>query len=379
MNRNARRLCAATVALAGLTVAPTGPATADDAALAIVAEFTPPDGELNAVLVALADGSINGDIPPLAVGQVVPAPVSTGYVNTAEDLPGFDVTAKPQGQAEIAAFVERLRVRGEVPHAVYRVFSLPDVVAGDPTHPDLPVDTQPVDDLREGEGPLSSSIVVPGCVTPELVGAVIGADARISTTTVFTTLPRSSLGCDHDPGAIVGNATGTDEPATGTGWTPAGGLGCVSRKQNRTAWYDPCSWWYHRSDDGNGQRDTYGLDQYGTGKSKTGWTLDLLEVRSWRKTGTPDQDWLDWSPRADSDAGNCRSETVGVSVYGATLENTSQHCDVWDIDKGEEPADFANDWDGSAKQKERDTASMIATNVPNGYVPTDYVRFDYYA
>ncbi len=138
----------------------------------------------------------------------------------------------------------------------------------------------------------------------------------------------------------------------------------------------PCYKWFHRTNDGDGNRDTYALTQYGTGKSKSVWDLDSLEVQSWREKGTPDQDWEDWSPKSDQDAGHCTTTMVGVNINAAYIEQSGTVCEQWDIAKGQEPADFANRWRGTVNRHERETAMFIATSVPNGYVPHDIVDYD---
>ncbi len=362
------------------------PATAetDEVAQDLLARYTPPDGNLDPLMAALAAGTITTDVPPLAPGELVPQAVPTGYVIQSSELGGFDVTNTPEGQAEILAFTNRLRERGEPTAARihYRVFSLPGISTVQNPRDLVPGDTALIDSLFEDGGPLGSSLVVPGCATIELVGAVELENNSIYVKTLLSSAPNVPSAQSSQPGCDIQNpleVMGVDGPGDTDEWTPAGGLGCLERKQNNTAWFDPCSWWYHRTDDGIADRDTFGLEQYGTGKSKGVWTLDILEVQSWRKSGTADQDWVAWNPRADIDQGNCTTTTVGVNVNSAYLEQSAQICDKWDVDKKDEPADFANRWRGNAHRSERDTAMIIATSVPNGHSPHDYVDFDYYA
>lgn len=58
---------------------------------------------------------------------------------------------------------------------------------------------------------------------------------------------------------------------------------------------------------------------------------------------------------------------------------TQQHCELWDIDKGEEAADFANWWRGHVRRKERETAAFTLTRLENGDLPIVTLDFDYYA
>lgn len=389
MRNRLRARCGATAVVVTLSILHPIHATATDTtASGILARFTPPDGQLGPLLSALAAGRVATHVPPLATGQVVPASVANGFVIQASELDGFDVTNTVEGQAEIAAYVLRLQERGQSIPAGLSVFSLPSVQkhgAGIPDADDignLPIDTGPVDSLHEGDGPLGSVLVLPGCAAkPDLVGAVVEG-TRVIATTMFAATPTSSTAlantCDvPQPSRMVG-LPGDNPTYDSDAWGPAGGT-CWSRKQNNTAWYDPCYQFYHRTNDGESSRDTYALTQWGTGKSKSVWDLDSLEVRSWREKNTPDQQWKDWSPRSDQDAGHCTTTTVGVNVNAAYIEQSANICDQWDIDKGEAPASFANTWRGSTNRHEREAASFIATSVPNGYAPHDIVRYDYYA
>lgn len=220
-------------------------------------------------------------------------------------------------------------------------------IAGDPTHA-APAGTDTVTDAYDGV--LGDVLILPAGVG---VGAVAAAweDGMLKVTTLLETTPFGSTL------APVTNTVADAGPGQAQ-WDPAGGLGCMRRKSNNTAWYDPCQWWYELAKDGNGSRRTWGLEHYGTAKS---------------------QDWVDWSPRSDDDAGHCTTTTVGVNVNSAYLEQSAQHCEQWDIDKGSEPADFANTWKGRVNRHEREVAAIVSTNTPNGYTPTDYVRYDYYA
>lgn len=376
--------------LAALTVLHPIHATASDTTTSdILARVTPPDGQLDPVLSALAAGRITTHIPPLAAGQIAPDPVVNGYVLLGSDLDGFDITHTPQGQAEIAAFVDRLRARGEAAAVdAFLVFSLPDVKgeidrgSGSIDPNDVPIDAGAVNALTDGDGgPLSSAVVVPACAPrPELVGAVLSAAGELMVKTTIQTAANvgtMNVPCDiPQPTRSVNSAN--DPTYDSDAWTPAGGF-CWERKQNNTAWFDPCHKWFHRTDDGNPYRSTYALTQYGTGKSKGIYELDELEVQSWRKTGTPDQDWEDWSPRSDMEVGHCETKTVGVNVAAAYIEKSATLCETWDIHKGEDPADFATRWRGDVSRSERETAMFIATSVPNGYAPHDIVDYDYYA
>lgn len=243
-------------------------------------------------------------------------------------------------------------------------------IQADPTHA-APVGTDTLASTIEGDDGVGSVLVLPTATAVDYVGAAWD-EGMVKVTNTLETTPAGSLA------PTVG--TIAQDPSEGSQqWRPAGGLGCTSRKQNDTAWYDTCTWWYELAKDGNSARQTWALEQYGTGKSKRCCHLKSLYLDSDRKKGSPDQDWLRWSPTADSDYGNCATDTVGVNVNSFYVEHSETHCEKWDIDKGEQPASFENAWRGSVGQSERSTASLIATNTPNNYLPTDVVSFDYYA
>lgn len=318
------------------------------------------------------------DPPAPAIGETAPPSVGRGYVVTGEDLPRFDITSTAAAQRVLAEFLARIAASEgtSVPRDGFQVFTMPkidDAISGgpvvdDPAHA-LPVGTDAVAPLIEDEGGTGSFVILPAGTTVSYVGAAWD-EGVLKVTTVLETTPAAA--------ALTGTLT-EDGPGDSRSWSPAGGLGCTSRKQNDTAWFDTCSWWYELYDDGNRDRQTWALEQYGTGRSKGCCKLKSLHVTSWRAKGSADQDWVRWSPTADTTLPNCSTDTVGVTVNNAYLEHSTTHCEQWDIDKAEEPAGFDNAWRGSVGGSERNTAMLIATNTPNSYVPTDYVSFDYYA
>ncbi|HEX8770049.1 MAG TPA: hypothetical protein VF711_04700, partial [Acidimicrobiales bacterium] len=158
--------------------------------------------------------------------------------------------------------------------------------------------------VTEGDNGIGDVLVLPTGATVELVGAAWD-EGMLRVTTVLSA---------HPTLAAIGHSL-PQQPAQsdelGEQWRPAGGFGCVSRKSNNTAWYDPCSFFYEHSADGNNDRQTWGLVQFGTGKSKGTWLLRNLEVRSWPVKDTASQAWMNWAPGADTDAGNCVTTTAG--------------------------------------------------------------------
>jgi hypothetical protein len=102
-------------------------------------------------------------------------------------------------------------------------------------------------------------------------------------------------------------------------------------------------------EDGDPNRDIFGSEMWGTGKSKGFWRLSELEVQSWPANG---QAWERWDPGADTRS-NCESVTVGVTVQGAGLSMTKQRCELWDIEKGAPGGELANRWKGDVRREDR--------------------------
>lgn len=158
----------------------------------------------------------------------------------------------------------------------------------------------------------------------------------------------------------------------------AGGLRCLERKQNSTAHYDPCQWWWKLSNDKNPNADFYASEMHGTGKSHSVWTLSGLEVASRRTEDTARQQWVDWDPGADAET-KCQSQTVSVSYAGATVGVEKQHCELWDISKGAAALDMSNWWRGQVWRSERETAAVTLTEVKQGEIPWGSFDFDFRA
>lgn len=300
-------------------------------------------------IVALAN-----NVVVLATGLITNPPVTPPAVT----LPTVE---------ELAAEVARLTAAVDA-LLVSLGFETVAQMSEDPTHA-APVGTDIVSNTLDGT--LGDVVILPIGTSVAEVSAV-WHESMLKVSTVIVDTPLAPAG------SLI--LTGSDQVPEGEpGWAPAGPTHCYDRKSNNTAWYDPCRAWHTLSKDGDPNRKTWAHKQWGTAKSKGSFSLDRFEVKAWRKAGTPDQDWLDWSPRADADHGNCSSGTIGVNVNSFYLEHTANQCDEWDIHKGAEPADFANLWRGTAWRKERDVAAMKSTSTPNGYSPTNYVRYDYYA
>jgi hypothetical protein len=317
----------------------------------------------NPFLDALAEGRLDRQPPsPSRQHGYRAAAVPVGWALTGAELAPFDVTDTDAGRGEVAALRARLRSRGvnanDVPYVVY---SLPGVKGAAPEG--NPQGDPPPDD---DAGPLASALVVPKGTTVELVGDLYD-DNGLHVVTLLSGAPRQP--------EIRGQAA----PSDSLEWRRHGGLGCFGRVSNNTARYDPCqhfSWLI--GDDGDPDHQTLGNEMWGTGKSKGFWVLKELEVQSYPEQGTAPQRWVEWDPKSDTKT-DCQNVTVGITVKGVGLSVDQQRCELWDIEKGVDPADFANRWKGSVRRGDRAAAMVTATEVDTGDLPTYRFEFDYYA
>jgi hypothetical protein len=366
-------------ALAGTTLAaPLTPTHAEDPAV-----FTFVGYERPAWLLA-SDIAVNPPGPQ--PGEATAPAVERGYVITGDQLSRFDITATAQGQQELAAFVARIAHYNDglqLDARTYRVYATPSInlarqaeavklaaeeAAEDPVHA-VPVGTDALNPLFEG--PLADVVILPfGTGVGEISAA--WDEAELKVTTILSDTPA-------EPVAPLVTGVLQQKPEYDETWEAAGPTHCYDRKQNNTAWFDPCRSWHILHKDGDPHRTSWGHKQWGTAKSKSIWYLTNFEVKAWPARESAHQAWLDWAPGADEERGNCTTTTVGAEVNGFMLEKSTQHCDEWDITKYEKGGDFVNDWRGRARRSERRVAAVKATATANGYSPTNAVRYDYYA
>jgi hypothetical protein len=300
--------------------------------------------------------------PPKQQQRYRAAAVPVGWALTGAELGPFDVSDTEPGRQEVAALKARLRTRGidaaDVPYVVY---SLPGVKGAAPRG--NPPGNAPPD---EDDGPLPSALVVPKGTTVELVGDLYD-DTGLHAVTLLSSAPRQP------------EVRALAAPSDSARWDPSGGLGCIERRSNNTARYDPCQLFYWLAgQDNDPDHETLGSQLHGTGKSKGFWTLKELELQQYPDEGTVPQRWVDWDPKADAKT-NCQGVTVGVTVQGVGLSTEQQRCELWDIEKGADPGDFANRWKGSVRRADRASAMVTAMQVDNGALPRYRFEFDYYA
>lgn len=329
----------------------------------LIASLRRPGRPLDPVLANLAAGRLVRQVGPLQAGQLEPRPVPVGYALTGAQLAPLDITGTPPANQQVEAFLARLRGRGiDMGDTKFRVYTLPSVQEAF----DAAAGTEPDPD----GGPLASALVVPEGTAVELVGAAWdGGQLHVKTS---VSSADSNIATRLRPMAA--------EP--GSSWIYTGPSSkCLSRTQNNTAWYDPCQWFLLLDPkvDGDPEHDYWASQYYGTGKGKSFWTLNRLEADGRRKPGSPEQEWVDWSPGADADGGHCQPQTIAVNYGAFGVSLTKNHCDKWDIDKGAEGADFANWWRGHARRSERDTAAEVLTRLRPAEQPKGNFDFDYYA
>jgi len=329
---------------------------------ALAARIARPGVALDPVLAALSAGSLVRDVAAPVTGQVELPAVPLGFALTGAQLAPLDVTSTVEATRALDVFTSDLRSRGiDTAGTSWTVYTLP------------PVKEALDAGLAAGaeSDPLGSSLIVPTGTVVELVGAVWEGGQLHAKTTV------SASG--QQPRATRHGFQAMAAPSDSLRWEMAGGVTCIDRKQNSTAYYDPCQWFYKMADDNDAAYDYWGSEMHGTGKGRGIWTLNGLEVDSRRKDGSSHQEWVDWDPGADDNTHNCHAQTVSVAYAGVGLSVTKDHCEMWDIDKGKHAADMSNWWRGHVRRKERQTAAVVATRTAAGEVPTDVFDFDFYA
>ena len=327
-----------------------------DQVLAI--DLAGPGAALDPFLDALASGRLVRHVAPPALGSVELPAVPVGYALTGDQLGPLDVTGTPEAERALDAFQDRLGDKGIDNIGMrFSVYTLP------PVQEALDAGAR----IGAANEPLGSSVIVPEGTVVKLVGAFWdGHQLQVKTTVEAT---------GQSPERKM-RAMGA--PSDSLRWERAGGVECLDRKQNSTAHYDPCQWFWTIPDDREPGYAYWAVEMYGTGKGHSVWTLNGLEVDSHRAEGSAGQDWVDWDPGADAST-NCHSQSVSVSYGGVGLGVDKQHCEMWDIDKGEDGADMSNWWRGHVRRKERETAAMTVTRLAEGRAPRNAFDFDFYA
>ncbi|MGH8991044.1 MAG: hypothetical protein ACRDZ7_05890 [Acidimicrobiia bacterium] len=358
-------LVAGLLAASGLAIQPAARASSADREFAL--KFQRPGVQLDPVLSALSAGRLVRHVAALAPGQVDVPSVPLGFALSATQVPGLDVTDTLAGRQEVDAFLRRLEESAPDSRSPgYTVYALPSIEEANNSAAGR---GQTPDDLENG-GPLASALVVPIGTTVEFVGAVFeGGQLHAKTVVSAAPTPPRSLE-RHEFSTMAA-------PSESASFVRAGGIGCLHRKQNNTAWYDPCQEFWQHDDDRDGAKDYFASQLWGTGKSRGIWTLTGLEVFARRTDHTAHQEWVDWDPGADADI-NCQPQSVEVSYGGASVGISKQHCEMWDISKHADVR-FSNWWRGSAWRKERETAMVALTKTNAGELPHQTFDFDYYA
>ena len=325
---------------------------------ALAQDFSRPGLALDPVLSSLSADRLVREVGALAPGRVEVPAVPLGFALRGAELAGLDVTKTLAGQQELDGFLDRLRSRGDTPGAEYTVYALPSIREADES-----AAQRGAIEATDGDGPLDSALIVPKGTTVKLVGAVFEG-GKLHAKTIVSASPEPRI----SPMAA---------PSDSASFVRAGGVGCLHRKQNNTAWYDPCQEFWQLENDRDAAKGYWASQLWGTGKSKSIWTLDGLEVFARRTDGTAAQDWVDWDPGADADL-NCQPQSVEVGYAGASVGITKQHCEKWDISKHEDVR-FSNWWRGAVRRAERETAMVALTKTSAGEVPHQTFDFDYYA
>lgn len=339
-------------------------AAAADRALA--EEFRRQGAPLDPVLSALSAGRLVRQVA-LAPGRIDLPAVPIGFALRGSELLGLDVTKTLVGQQELDAFLARLGEHGQAANSTgYTVYALPSIEEVD----QATADRGGMTGEAETDGPMASALIVPAGTVVEFVGAVF-KDGELHAKTVV------SAAAQPHPAQQSQRFSPLAAPSDSAQFVRAGGIGCLHRKQNNTAWYDPCQEYWRHENDGDAGKDYYASQLWGTGKSKSIWSLRGLEVFARRTPNSADQQWVDWDPGSDADV-KCRPESIEVSYAGASVGITKQHCEMWDISKHEDVR-FSNWWRGSAWRSERETAMAALTKTDAHRVPHQTFDFDFYA
>jgi hypothetical protein len=326
---------------------------------ALAEEFRRPGMALDSVLSSLSADRLVREVAALAPGQVEVPAVPLGFALRGVQLAGLDVTKTMPGRQQLDAFLTRLQGRGDdAPGTEYTVYALPSIREADES-----AAQRGAVKATEGDGPLESALIVPNGTKVEFVGAVFDG-GKLHAKTIVSAAPQPPI-------------SAMAAPSDSASFVRAGGVGCLHRKQNNTAWYDPCQEFWQLENDRDSAKGYWASQLWGTGKSKSIWTLDGLEVFARRTDGTPAQDWVGWDPGADADI-SCQPQSVEVSYAGASVGITKQHCEKWDISKHEDVR-FSNWWRGSVRRTERETAMVALTKTNAGEVPHQTFDFDFYA
>lgn len=329
---------------------------------ALVAQFRRPGVALDPVLSGLSTGRLVREVAALAPGQVEVPAVPLGFALEGAQLAGLDVSHTAAGSHELAAFLGRLRGRDLDAKAKYTVYALPSIREADESAAQRGAVGEP-----DGDGPLASALIVPTGTKVEFVGAVFER-GQLHAKTIVSGAPTPQRSKDF---------SAMSAPSDSASFVRAGGVGCLHRKQNNTAWYDPCQEFWQHDNDRDGAKDYWASQLWGTGKSKSIWRLEGLEVFARRTDNTATQDWVDWDPGADADT-KCQPQSVEVSYGGASVGITKQHCEMWDISKHEDVR-FSNWWRGSVWRSERESAMVALTKTNAHEVPHQTFDFDFYA
>ena len=343
--------------LAAGNVAIQPPAYGSSSDRAFAAEFSRLGLPVDPVLSSLSAGRLVREVNALAPGQVEVPAVPLGFALRGVQLAGLEVTGTLAGQQELDAFLTRLRGREDTPASNYTVYALPSIREAEESAARRGAVKE-----ADGDGPLDSALIVPTGTQVDFVGAVFEG-GKLHAKTVVSAAPQPVR-----PMAA---------PSDSASFVRAGGVGCLHRKQNNTAWYDPCQEFWQLENDRDAAKGYWASQLWGTGKSKSVWVLEGLEVFARRADGSPAQEWVDWDPGADADM-NCQAQPVEVSYAGASVSITKQHCEQWDISKHEDVR-FSNWWRGSVRRKERETAMVALTKTNAGEVPHQTFDFDFYA
>lgn len=159
--------------------------------------------------------------------------------------------------------------------------------------------------------------------------------------------------------------------AATTNWVTANSQ-CFARISDTYSWLDHCYVLYFLANDGDPNKDYYGLKHFATARANSPWYLRSAAIGNYPARAV--QTWVDWDPVGAS-FGNCRSMGLGVTALGFGLSGSFTACETIDVVKQNPDVNFTEMWyvDFSGVQTSRGLQYLITFKVNQGVAPAVYL------
>lgn len=156
-----------------------------------------------------------------------------------------------------------------------------------------------------------------------------------------------------------------------TQWVTANSQ-CFARISDTYSWLDHCYILYFLANDGDPNKDYYGLKHYATARANSPWYLRSAAIGNYPARAV--QTWVEFNPIGAS-FGNCRSMGLGVSALGFGLSGSFTACETIDVVKQNPDVNFVEMWyvDLSGVQTSRGLQYLITVKVKQGVAPAFYL------